>query len=471
MNQCKLFDNIIIHKACFTRRLFAVIMISMKDSVTRALSQYAAHAAVRFHMPGHKGRGVGRLPFDSALPYDVTELEYTDNLYTPSPNGIFRDEINFLKSLYGTAATLLTAGGATSAVFAALAACARRAPGLPVLCDRKAHLSVIHALALLGLEPIWLDAGTVSRENVGALSKKFENIKFSAVFATSPDYYGQARDIPALAELAKTLGAPLIVDNSHGSHLFFYDGGRLHPLRQGANLVIDSIHKTLPALTGAALLHAANGFSEDELRSALRLAVSTSPSYLISSSACACLHEMAERGEEAHAKLFERVARVRDELSALGYTLEPAYDPFRLCISDKNAKNLYEFFADRGIVCEFYDGRTVVLLTSVRNTKEDFECFLSAARQFVPTPPPPKKPFIFCLPKHAIPLRDAVMRRSEIVPISCALGRVAAEPAAPYPPGIPLIVPGEIFDDSTIGALSGYGIDFVAVTAEAPRLT
>ncbi len=440
---------------------------SMKDSVTRALNDYTARAKARFHMPGHKGRGAGLLPFDSALTFDVTELDLTDNLYSPSGGGIFRAELDFLRSLYGTAATVITAGGATSAVCAAFACCARRAPGLPVLCDRKAHISVINALALLGLEPVWFNAGALARDNIGELSEKYANMKFSAVFVTSPDYYGQARDISALVKLAETLGAPLVVDNSHGSHLLFYDGGRLHPLRQSAALVIDSIHKTLPALTGAALLHAARdtrfAFTEDELLSALRLFVSTSPSYLISSSACACLREMAERGDHAHARLLALVIDAREKLLALGYTLELSYDPFRLCISDKKARLLYDFLAERGIVCEFCDGRTVVLLTSVRNTAGDFELLLDACRHFSPTPPKPEKPYVFRLPMRALPIRDAMLAPQEHIPVTEANGRTAAAPAAPYPPGIPVIVPGEVFDSDVISTLMDYDPAMTAI--------
>lgn len=432
---------------------------NMKDSVTHALINYASQAAARFHMPGHKGRGDPSLPFYSALPFDVTELDATDNLYAPADDGVFRTELDFLRELYGTAATLVTAGGATSAVCAAFACCTRHAPGLPVLCDRKAHLSVINALALLGMDPVWFDAGTVTCGNVGDLLNIFSNTKFSAVFTTSPDYYGQARDIHALAALADSLGVPLIVDNSHGSHLFFYGEGQLHPLKQGASLVIDSIHKTLPALTGAALLHAADtrfSFTEDELRSALRLFVSTSPSYPISSSACACLREMAERGADLHNKLLEMVSHARKSLALFGYTVEPSYDPFRLCISDANAQALYNFLAERGIVCEFCDGRTVVLLTSVRNIDKDFALLVEACRYFTPTPPRPEKPYVFRVPQRAMSPREAILCRQENIQLTDARGRIAAAPAAPYPPGIPVIVPGEVYDDEVIKTLLSY---------------
>jgi arginine decarboxylase len=422
-------------------------------------------------MPGHKGRGCGSLPFDAALPFDVTELDPTDNLYDPSENGVFRAELDFMRTFYGTAATVLTAGGATAALCAAFACCARRAPGLPVLCDRKAHISVINALALLGIEPIWFDAGS---GDICGLSHKYDGLRVSAVFCTSPDYYGRARDIPALAELARTLGVPLVVDNSHGAHLFFHNGGALYPLKQGATLVVDSLHKTLPALTGAALLHAAAdtrfGFTEQELRSALRMFVSTSPSYLISSSACGCLREMAEHGEAAHAKLFSLVSDARAALERMDYTLDnPGGDPFRICISDANARGLYDFLAEGGVVCEFCDGRTVVLLTSVRNTAADFELLVTLCGRFTPSPPVPEVPFEFRLPVRAMSPRDAMLAMQEYVLLDDAPGRIATAPAAPYPPGIPVIVPGEVFDDFVIETLRKHNPDMtVAVTAYNP---
>lgn len=431
----------------------------MTDSVTDALSDYAEHTTTRFHMPGHKGRGSGTLPFEAALPFDVTELESTDNLYAPAQNGPFRAELDFIRSVYGTGATVLTAGGATAAICAAFACCARKSPGLPVLCDRKAHLSVINALALTGTEPVWFDAGEASQTDTQTLAQKY-NGRYSAVFATSPDYYGETRDIAALSALAAELGAPLIVDNSHGAHLFYYNGGDMHPLKLGATLVIDSLHKTLPALTGAALLHARRGFTETELLSALRLFVSTSPSYLISSSACACVRELAELGEAEHASLLELINNARIKLRELGFALNDTYgDPFRLCIYDRNARGLYGHMARGGAVCEFCDGECVVLLTSVRNTTADFELLIKLCAEFTPNPPEYiSHSFKFYLPRRALTLREALLSSQHIIPLKDAEGQVAAAPEAPYPPGIPLIVPGEVYDRQVISTLESTGI-------------
>ena len=442
----------------------------MYDSVTRSLSEYAEQTKVRFHMPGHKGRDCGALPFGSALPFDVTELEATDNLYSPAPDGVFREELDFMRSVYGTEATVLTAGGATSAIFAAFACCARRFPGRPVLCDRKAHLSVINALALTGLEPVWFDAGAVGTDNVETYKNRCGGNGYSAVFVTSPDYYGEARDVASFSELARGLGVPLIADNSHGAHLFFHNGGALHPLRLGASMVIDSLHKTLPALTGAALLHSGRSacFPEGELLSALRMFVSTSPSYLISSSACACVRELAERGEAAHAELLRIVSAARDRLVSLGYTLnKPGGDPFRICIIDGDARGLYDFLARNGVVCEFCDGRRVVLLASVRSTSDDFALLTGLCAERKPNPAVGSQPDgSFYLPRRALTLREALFSRQELIPLTKAAGRTAAAPAAPYPPGIPVIVPGEVYDERVVAMLTSAGLSECAAVAE-----
>jgi arginine decarboxylase len=156
------------------------------------------------------------------------------------------------------------------------------------------------------------------------------------------------------------------------------------------------------------------------------------------------------------------------KLLALGYTLELSYDPFRLCISDKKARLLYDFLAERGIVCEFCDGRTVVLLTSVRNTAGDFELLLDACRHFSPTPPKPEKPYVFRLPMRALPIRDAMLAPQEHIPVTEANGRTAAAPAAPYPPGIPVIVPGEVFDSDVIS--NSPEAMTPAMTVRSPRI-
>ena len=420
-------------------------------------------------MPGHKGRGAGALPFDMALPYDVTELDATDNLYAPAPDGVFRAELDFMRSVYGTAATIITAGGATAAICAAVACCARRSPGLSMLCDRKAHISVINALALTGVEPVWFDAGAVTDAKIDEFTSNLSGAQYSAVFITSPDYYGTARDVASLAKLSAKLGAPLIVDNSHGAHLFFHGDGTLHPLKQGAALVIDSLHKTLPALTGGALLHAADiyadddaqfDFTEAELLSALRLFTSTSPSYLISSSVCACVRELAESGNIAHAALLREVTSVRSRLAALGFTLDtPDDDPFRICICYGDAQGLYDYLARNGVVCEFCDGHRVVLLTSIRNTHDDFALLTDLCAGYKPVAPENNSlSYEFYLPQRAITLREALLSRQERVPLATAFGRIAASPAAPYPPGITCIAPGEVYDEKVIAALGNAGV-------------
>lgn len=433
-------------------------------SILNSVIFYKNNKTARFHMPGHKGRAPDGCDFLAPVyPFDITELDCTDNLYDPAPDGPVERSERLASELFHTSHTVFSAGGATAAIFAAIILCCCGVKQPRVLCDRRAHRSVINALAVCGASPVWFDPHKQS--DFGAvITRATSNGDISAVFITSPDYYGCMCDVAAIADISHTLGAPLICDNSHGSHLAFIDGGKNHPYRLGAQLCIDSIHKTLPALTGAALLHFTDSFDPDDVRRAMSRCASTSPSYIIAASADAALRYMKAHGEAE----CERIACLRGEtqkkLSALGYrtAIFEYCDPQRLCIRDKNARALYAHLESRGVVGEFCDSEDVVLILSVMNDDSDFERLLSAVKDFIPTPAPGLPDYYPAkLPQTAISIRDAVFARSRVIPVSECEGQICAESVAPYPPGVPIIVPGERYDADIIEVAQRCGIESV----------
>ena len=316
---------------------------------------------------------------------------------------------------------------------------------------------MINALALTGAEPLWFFTG--DNDTVRHLCAEYVP---AAVIVTSPDYYGEIADIAAL-RAAVPERIPLIADNSHGSHLAFYEDGRLHPYRQGANLVVDSLHKTLPSMTGTALLHSDKTFTGTELLSAMKLFASTSPSYVLMSSVCACL-DYIDGNRIKFSELYRMVTEAKKALCGLGYTVAgyALEDPFRICIRDANARKLYGYLAGKGVVCEFADDENVILIPSLLSTEEDFKTLLRLCRKYIPFPPPSRQKFTH-IPGRAILPRDAVFSPSEHIYRSEAAGRIAACPVTPYPPGIPVIMPGEIVDGEVIGMLKKSKIDYIDV--------
>ncbi|MBQ4322078.1 MAG: DegT/DnrJ/EryC1/StrS family aminotransferase, partial [Oscillospiraceae bacterium] len=229
----------------------------METPIQKALDAYIQKDMTRFHMPGHKGADFDLL--GSVLPYDLTEVLGTDSLYDAEE--CIRDCEREYEALYGSHRTLLSAGGSTLCIQTMLALCAPA--GSKILAGRNIHVAAVNAMGLLDLRPTWIlpkpnpggVGSTISPADVeNALSADPE---LRAVYITSPDYFGVMSDVGAIAEICKHHHVPLLVDNAHGAHFPFLEENR-HPMALGAAACCDSLHKTLPVLTGGALLHLAD---------------------------------------------------------------------------------------------------------------------------------------------------------------------------------------------------------------------
>lgn len=416
------------------------------SGIIELISEYADKTEVRFHMPGHKGMATGCF-LDPVYPYDVTELPVTDDLYALPRGGAFDKLCGRLSETFYSDFTLISAAGATLGIQTALL-CAVRCGAGRFLFDRKSHISAIRAAALCGIDPDYSEFDDAS------------SASYDAVFVTSPDYYGRMRDIVAIKK--NYPGALIIVDNSHGSHLAFYGGGELHPNRLGADIVIDSVHKTLPALTGAALIHFNNGkITRGDALFSLRTFASTSPSFLIAASVEAMLDYM-NANPNGMALLAERINNFGGSISSSPFYFSSSAprDPFRICLSsgDENsvlfdADLLCDYLSSKHIVCEFSDRESVVLIPSVMNGDEDFAIAAAAINEYAASHKPEKTPRESgTYPKivKAKELRQALLSAGEELTINDCSGRVAACPVYAYPPGIAAVPPGAVLTQECI---------------------
>ena len=365
------------------------------NGLSEIISGYAKKNPVRFHMPGHKGRPEYAL--DYAL--DVTELFFTDNLYDPSP------EVNLINSLEDRIArcffgaksagvrSFISCSGATlciqGATLALIELHRRRfnihSTDLYMICDRASHVSLVNAMYLLGVKPLWVYPGENFPEKIDyfAQARKNNNI---GVFVTSPDYYGAIKDIKEIAKTCKKNSLPLAVDNSHGSHLAFYKNGAMHPINLGADISVDSIHKTLPALTGAAVLHA-DKKNIGGVRQYINTFASTSPSYLILQSIEKTVDLLEGRGIDEHARLLGDINLFKNQAGALGFgfdaDINKLYDPYRIVLSCENSgEKLYYHLAGQNIFCEFFTKDRVVAIPSISNCAEDFHRLYDGLKLF-----------------------------------------------------------------------------------------
>lgn len=440
------------------------------------LLRYLRSEPARFHMPGHKGIAAPlREVFGDALRFDVTELPETDSLFDAA-GGILEAE-RAAARLYAARETLFSAGGSSLCIQAMLRLAVPE--GGRVVCARNAHRAAVNAMALLGLEPVWVWPrpfsgsglpGAVAPADVEAALRR--NPGACAVYVTSPDYYGTIADIRGIAAAAHARGVPLLVDNAHGAHLSAFG---LHPLRQGADLCCDSAHKTLPALTGGAFLHIAPSapaaFTRGAAKDAMALFGSTSPSYLIQLSLDLARAWLEREGESAYRALAEKVASLREACASRGFFFPDGaschgalFDPARLTLDTASrgvpGEAAAGYLRARGVSPEMWDARHVVLLPSPFNTAEDFSRLSEALRSLpLPAVPPPLyEPRPRREPERVLPLREALFAPREAVGIERAAGRVAAEAKCPCPPGVPLAMPGELISAELVNSFKCYGV-------------
>lgn len=436
------------------------------SELEKSILEYGKSDAVRLHMPGHKGRKpCGILP-DELYAYDITELSFSDELFEAN-DGIAQAEKR-LSSLFGSGATVMSPFGATSCIQTMVSLAASRGK---ILLPRNMHYSVFNAIGILGAEEIILPveesektpAGILSLEAVEEAFKTDSSI--SALFVTSVDYYGCIADIDGYARLCKKYCKLLLVDNSHGAHFKFLSDFK-HPLELEADMVCDSIHKTVPAMTGSALLHFASPLLETEGKKHMKRICSSSPSYPIMLSICAVADWLSEKAEQEYATLCERLSRLKYELKEYGYSVSDG-DPCRLYVCGGNigisGSELSEILAENGCIPEFADRNGVLLMFTPMNSAEDI-ARVSQALMSVPVKNIHLSNLPYCdiIPQRALSVSEAVRARCECVDATESIGRIAAECIGRYPPGLPQIISGEYIE----ALPQGVNVKNILVVAE-----
>lgn len=433
-----------------------------------SLEEYSKSPAYPFHMPGHKRRMDS---LDPRLPWqlDITEIDGFDNLHSPS--GILKDGMDRAARLYHSRRTFFLVNGSTCGILAGI--CAATAPGDTVLMARGCHKSVYHAVELRGLVPVYLMPSWDESFGIfGSITPKAveqalrENSKIRLVILTSPTYEGVLSDIAAIAQISHRHGVPLLVDEAHGAHLGFDARFPQSAVALGADIVIQSLHKTLPSLTQTALAHL-GGELIDEQRFAHQLSVfeTSSPSYLLMGSIEACLG-LLENPQALFSSYQERLlwfseaARQLQHLRVLccgcdSLARHPsffAFDPSKLVISTKGTNltgsALSQLLRERyHLELEMAMGDYALAMTSVCDTDEGFSrlagALLELDAQSGADTAPSVSPDIPCIPRQRlIPAQAALLPGRSTRTPDC-VGMTSAQSVWAYPPGIPLLVPGE----------------------------
>lgn len=481
------------------------------EAVTELIETNPAY----FRIPGHRlDKGISPRWTDkvgtAVFAYDVTETPLTDDLH--SPEGAIGEAQRLLSALYNADQSFFLVNGSTCGNEAMIlsAAC----EGEKIMVARNAHKSALMGLILSGARPVyvlpevidaWAIQGAVTAE---AVRRGFEqNPDCKALFLVSPSYYGVCSDLEAIAEICHSYGALLLVDEAHGGHLYFHEQLPLGALEAGADVCVQSMHKVTGALTQSSVLHIRHhGVGEaalERIAQNLQLVQSTSPSYLLMTSLDCARYELAANGKEMMEKALGLAEYARKKIQSIaGFRcMEGEWlDQTRIVISARDIgltgyaleKMLFEEYA---VNMELADYENVLAIVTYANEMEDMDrlvaacmdisrrCAGQAASQALyqknACPPFPQ------LPQQVMTPRRAYFSDTETVRWQEVIGRTAGQMIAPYPPGIPVIYPGERISKAVWdyiewfrrdkkhihGADSNGRLDWVKVLAKSTKQT
>ena len=440
------------------------------------LKEYAKSGAYPMHMPGHK-RNTGFLPPGFPYDIDITEIHDFDNLHAPC--GCLLKIADFAARLYGSDKSFLLVNGSTVGLLAAIGAHTVR--GDKILMARNCHLSVYNAVSLFGLSPIYIQpktdektgfAASIAPSAVKSALDSDPDIKL--VVLTSPTFEGVVSDISAISDAVHEKNIPLLVDAAHGAHLGFSAKFPNSRVKAGADIVVISLHKTLPALTQCALLHiCGTRANTDETERLLKTLQTTSPSYVLMASIDHCLRLVASEGAHLFGEYEKKLELFTERVSALKnlsvFTFPSsagpqfyAHDPGKIVILTNNVMSGTELSevlrAEYNIELEMACPSYAVAMTSICDSVEGFvrlaEALIEIDRSSGISNAAPKNRTVPPLPGQAVVPCDALRFQGRPVNLANAVGLMSLEYIWAYPPGIPIITPGEIFDENTLSYIT-----------------
>ena len=480
-----------------------------KECILEMLEAYREEDIYPFHMPGHK-RNTGLM--GNVLPYslDITEITGFDNLH--HPEGILKEAQDNASHLFGTCKTFFSVNGSSACLLAAISAAFRK--GDRVLVARNCHKSVYHALYLRELIPVYLYPetfpaafkeqssfpalnGGISLSKTKELLDAFPDIR--GMILTSPTYDGIVSDVKGIASLLHERGLILIVDEAHGAHFPFSGFFPASAIACGADIVIHSIHKTLPSLTQTALLHLCTKQADPgRVQRFLSIYQSSSPSYPLMASIDFCLRMLQKSGTELFHAYEKRLSHTRDRLSACrrfrlispeaAWKTSAAvfdYDRSKLVISAAGSgisgHELFSLLRSRfRLEPEMEAPDYVLAMTSLSDTEEGLNRLckameelesavlhkspreasgLSVAQDTGKEEHARTSPYMNkgqTVPERHLEMHEALEMASARCPLEISAGKISGEFITLYPPGIPLLVPGEEISEELLTRLLSY---------------
>ena len=474
----------------------------VKNDILDYLKDYIEKESIRFHMPGHKGKNLDELR-DIVPSGDITEIYGSDNLHFPK--GIIKESQNKASNIYGSIETLFGVNGSTSSIYSAITGSLM--PREKILLQRDSHKAAYNAVILGDIEveyvnPIYdSDLEINLGINPCSVEEKFKNdSEIKAIFLTYPSYYGICSDLRKIIEIANKYDILVIVDEAHGSHFRFSDSLPKSAIDLGADIVIQSTHKTLTGFTQTSMLHiCSDRVNSSRIKAMSRIYQSTSPSYLLLSSLDYTVGLMKRDGKKLLKKHLDNLDR------EIYFKYKKIMSNDKVTILDESTINKKKFNFDRtkvvfsilgytgkelesilrnkyNIELEMSDHKYCVALTTFRDTKSElislYDAILDISDNIhldmyedisesedISTIDVNAEEDIYKKkydiyhdisnniyyntdknPEKVMSLREAFYSEKESIPIYESAGRICADMIIPYPPGVPVLVQGELID-------------------------
>lgn len=436
------------------------------ERLYKKLERYGQSDFYPFHMPGHKrnlASSAGKFPFER----DITEISGFDNLH--HAEGILKEAQENAAQLYGTRRCFFSVNGSTAALLSAISACVSK--GGSILVARNCHKAVYHALYLRELQPVYIYPHEDSRLGInGGISPSCveryleEHPEVEAVLITSPTYDGIVSNVEKIAEIAHRHEVPLIVDEAHGAHFRFSEYFPVSAADLGADIVIQSFHKTLPSMTQTAVLHVCSDRVDvEKVKQFMAIYQTSSPSYILMASIDACVDKMQKDGQQMFREFTFQLEKARQRLSQCQkiQLVQPGmldstdvfdYDRSKLLFStvgtSMNGHELHarlrdEFHIEMEMEAENY----VLGIAAVGDTEEGFERLCSAIEKIDAETETEtdagQERISYAKMKQVLSIAQAMDAQQRRFPLEESIGKISGEFAYLYPPGIPILVPGE----------------------------
>ena len=449
-----------------------IAIISWNTPIYSAIKAYTGTGPLPFHMPGHKlGAGIPDEFLGEIEKLDLTEIPGTDNLHLPT--GAIKEAQELAAVAFGARRSFFLVNGCTVGLHAAIAAMCR--PGQRLIVGRDCHRAVINGMLLAGVEPVYV-LPEYSKEfgiNTGITASAVERALDAApdavgVLITRPNYYGVCSDVKAIAKIVHMRGKLLAVDEAHGSHLAFSSRLPVCALEAGADICIQSAHKTLPAFTQGAYLHTGSDRVDlQRLQYFLDIYQTTSPSYIIMAYLDIAREVMQKCGKNLLNGLLDTIEACSRDMSPDGIKLlgkadVPGFEHDTTRITANTTKlGLTGYSAEKllrekhNIQVEMSDLSNIVCISTVADDSTSIDRLFSGlsdlSRHIKLDEVPVLPAFLgLKLPGQAMEASKVLNAHTVRIPLNEAPGRISREIISPYPPGMALVCPGEIFSHGMV---------------------